>query len=318
MPTLPPNKNHEHHLDRQPGEVAKDGVSDTPSHSPSKPSGVQGLQSGAVSVGEAFRKSLANQPVTAVSLDPKTGRFTEGHGWPQSVIDAVHVEWMAGLKSLTQIGIDHNVPRTTVYHWAKTEGWGDRRSAMHANLKHSIDSAVVSQAAAAFRAEQGLDPLAPSSSGVQLRKELEAIAADAEDEDAPAAQSELVMQDYSASVAQVVAVHTRMAATSREVGEGLMERYKAGLKVLARKHAVKGKELEFMKMLGSISTSYATLSRAIKLAIETEREAMGIDRAPTGDAPPGDSPLAGNAPQTQPGSYEDIVRAAEARGERLQ
>jgi hypothetical protein len=319
MPKLPPDTNHEHNLSRQPGDEDKERGEGSPSPGLPPASGLQRPQSGAVSVGDAFRKSLASQVVTPVSKDLKTGKFTEGSGWPQSVIDAVHIEWQAGLKSLTQLSVDMGVPRTTISTWARENQWGDRRSAMQARLKEAIDSTVVSAAAKAFRAEQGLDPLPPTSSGDQLRAELEAIAADAQDEDAPAAQSELVMQDYSASVAQVVSIHTRMASTSREVGEGLMERYKAGVKALARKHATKGKEIEFMKMLGSIATSYATLSRAIKLAIETEREAMGIDRTPPGDTPPGDGPLAGgNAPVTQPGSYEDIVRQAEARGERLQ
>jgi hypothetical protein len=265
-----------------------------------------------MSVSDAFRKSLIPQG-KGNSPGSVATRFAAKYS--EETIEAVRLEYEAGLRSLAAIGRQYEVPRATISMWAREKGWVRNLGAKREEIKTLLAEHLIEDAASAYRKVQGKDAL-PDSAREEEEAELERLAAvDA------SARTEVVMQDYTRAVAETCRVHAAMAATARETGWALLERFKIAVSQLPGKQGSTFKaKTEWAILLGKVAGPYATLVRALQSAIEMEKKALGIE---AGDQPPPDqpqSPSAGGADPNPPpsGSYEDIIREAELRGQPLQ
>lgn len=236
--------------------------------------------------------------------DPITGKLVAPQ-YPEEVIKAVEIEWTAGVKTVSEIAKEYGMQRATIYAWSMAKGW-PKRADLQAQARQAINSKLMHDAVKEFRAN------APE----EVRNYLETLSAS--EQGTPkaaldAAKSAAILEDYAAVIARIIEAHRGLANDVVTVGSQLISMYKDGLEELRKQY--KGDPGALMKASSTFIVSYRGLVGSLQSAIDLQRQAFSMD-ATTGGAGDPNVPQGGDAP-TQPGSYEDIVREAEARGHSL-
>lgn len=228
--------------------------------------------------------------------------------FPPEVVSAVEVEWRAGMKSVSTIAEEFGIPRQTIYLWQARHRW-PARTDVRSQVQAAVNTHLVRSAVERYRAA------APADVRAHLEQITQAAGGDiglAED----AAKSAALIDDYAKVVSDIILTHRKLAVDTLAMGEQLIEVQRAGLIALKAQHA--GDPQMLAKLSKDFIASFQSLVRSIGAAITMQRAAFGMD-AQTGGGEGVDAEKAGDPSQgkTQPGSYEDVVRAAEARGEPL-
>jgi hypothetical protein len=232
---------------------------------------------------------LATQAARAKPAQGEGGKLSGSLAYPPEVIATIEAEWRAGLTPVSRMAKDSGIPTSTIYAWSVEKGWGERAKA-RAMAREAIDSAVIQRAVDAFR-EQHPAAAEPVSSD---------------------ARTEMVLADYALVVAEVVEAQRAQATDVVKIGTDLIAMYRTSVEVLAKKYA--HDELGQIKLVQAFITTYSTLIRSVAGAQALQRAAYGLNAPGEGG---GDTGSGGEVTSWQPGTYDDIVREAEARGERL-
>lgn len=258
-----------------------------PNDSESKPAGPVDVASPPLH-GRLERAQLADLVRRAKAEPRRDGRAINA-AFPLEIRAAVEAEWRAGIRPVSSIACDLGVSRELVYRWARQYSWPARRNAMQA-ARERIDAALIERAVAQVR----------RSAGVTGSADGEAVG----DAAACEARSDVAFETYATVVAEVVERQRQTATQVVELGATLLELQRAAIgHEKARGATGHGHGL---RELQSLVGGYSSLVRGLAVAVALQRRSFGLD---TDD----------DSVQTrfQPGSYDDIVREAESRGESL-
>lgn len=239
---------------------------------------------------------LATQAARAKPAQGEGGKLSGSLAYPPEVIATIEAEWRAGLTPVSRMSKDSGIPTSTIYAWSVERQWGERAKA-RAMAREAIDSAVIQRAVDAFREQH---PAAAEG------------AAEAAEPVSSDARTEMVLADYALVVAEVVEAQRSQATDVVKIGTDLIAMYRTSVEVLAKKYA--HDELGQIKLVQAFITTYSTLIRSVAGAQALQRAAYGLNSPGEGS---GDTGSGGEVTSWQPGTYDDIVREAEARGERL-
>jgi hypothetical protein len=227
--------------------------------------------------------------VRRTKAEPRRDGRAINAAFPPEIRAAVEAEWRAGIRPVSSIASDLGVSRELVYRWANQYGWPARRNAMQA-ARERIDAALINRAVAEFRRSAG------DSRGVETGSSNDAAASNA--------RSDVAFETYAVVVAEVVERQRRSATQAVNLGAALLEIQQAAIgHEKARETAGAAPAL---RELQTLISGYSSLIRGLAAAIALQRRSFGLDTDDEGAQTP-----------FQPGSYDEIVREAEARGESL-
>lgn len=224
------------------------------------------------------------------------GKLSGSLAYPAEVVAVIEAEWRAGLTPVSRMSKDSGIPTSTIYAWSVEKQWGERAKA-RAMAREAIDSAVIQRAVDAFREANPGAQVPETEAGEPLSSD---------------ARTEMVLADYALVVAEVVEAQRTQATDVVKIGTDLIAMYRTSVEVLAKKYA--HDELGQIKLVQAFITTYATLIRSVAGAQELQRAAYGLNAPGDGQ---GNASQGGEVTSWQPGTYDDVVREAEARGERL-
>lgn len=207
--------------------------------------------------------------------------------FPPEVRAAVEAEWRAGIRAVSAIASDFGLSREVIYRWARQEGWPTRRSAMQA-ARERIDAAIIERAVAQAR---GVSNPSPGAG--------DARPGDADLEDA---RSDLTFETYAAVVAEVVERQRFTATQAVDLGMALLRLQEAAIALEKPAEAPSGGAAP--RSLQTLIAGYGSLVRGLATAVALQRRSFGLD-----------SEDESAQSSFQQGSYDDVVREAEARGE---
>lgn len=222
-------------------------------------------------------------------------------------------EWELGLKNPTQIARELGIKgRTTLYSWATSDQWLPRGSTQAA-IRDTIDSQVISSAAAEMRA-RAADP--QTEADVKLREQMDLLGLDSA-ELAPDGQQ--IVREYSLAVTEVLRAHQTQAETACDIGGNLIAMYHAATTQL-RGHfertpgAKRDGILKRMEMIAKTGSQFAVLVRALAIAHQMQRDAFQVSKGATPAPNPGKGAMPPDEQPPAPGSYEEVLLEAERRG----
>lgn len=229
--------------------------------------------------------------------------------YTEDIIAAVEIEWRTGLRSISRIGRDFELNPDTIRQWAKARKWPSRPEAAR-EVRRAINDAVIDRATKSLRmdaasnrlqaaASAGGDPLA----GIVTSEQ----------------RADVLMQDYAVTVATVIEGMRGTATRALAVGQALLDEYQSSLAAVLRRTRGELKAGDqpddaVLAFIAKQMPTYKALITALRDASQLQRQAFGIGEAQGDVAPAGNDAGASGA---FPATYEDAVRAAEARGERL-
>jgi hypothetical protein len=216
-----------------------------------------------------------------------------GVAYPEAVVLAIEREWVAGVRSVLGIANAYGLSRSTVLFWARSRGWPPRAT-FKDSVRAQIDESVIEKAVSGFRS------LSSASSGLDESGATAPAGSEME-------RAEAIVSDYANIVANVVQAMRDTSGDAVGTGRTLLEGYKQSLEALMAGFKPNDKAAA-MKVLGPAASVYRTIVQALHTAYQLQRQAYGLDVVD----PQGANPGAG--PEQMGGTYEDAVRAAEARG----
>jgi hypothetical protein len=227
--------------------------------------------------------------------------------WPEDIVAAVEVEWRAGLRSVSRMARDFGMTRQSIEYMAKSRGWPSRASTAAAT-RQAVNEAVIERAVNMTRLAAASSRLTAAAAGNPDGDPLAGIVS-------PEARGDVLMADYAQSVACVVEGMRDASRIAVGVGRTLLDEYRQAIEAAiaetrtdVRAGKVKPHDAT-LALVGKQAAIFKTLVQAVRDAHQLQRQAYGLDAmAPDGNPPPGDM---------APGSYEDAVREAEAKGVRL-
>lgn len=222
--------------------------------------------------------------------------------YPDDVVAVIEAEWRAGLRPISEIASESGISRTLIYRWSVERNWPERAK-VRAMAREAIDSKVIARAVDAFRAEN-------PGRVAEVQDRLDALTA--EGVSAGDTRTELVLEDYALVVAAVVEAQRGTATKVAGIGDKLVAIYDSTVTEIAAKYA--NDDIGKLKATQAFIATFATLVRAVSAAHDMQRSAYGLNAHMEGG---GSMPGGGDGVSYQPGTYDDVVREAEARGERL-
>lgn len=219
-----------------------------------------------------------------------------GPSYPQAVVDAIHREWLAGVKSVNQMARDYGLPRTTILNWSSRFSWGARDDSRRLAVHSKVTAELIARAAAR---------VAPMPSADDDDEPQPSVMTVAEAQADPEKLAQAMVDDYAAVVANVVQRMRDTSGVAVETGRTLLDEYRLTLSAVML--AAKGDRARSLKALTALAGTYKTIASALHTAYQLQRQSYGLDAADT-DRPPG------AGPEALGGTYEDAVREAEERG----
>jgi division protein CdvB (Snf7/Vps24/ESCRT-III family) len=249
-----------------------------------------------------------------VAAEGLTGRRDENgrsvQVYSEDIIAAVEIEWRAGLRSISRMGRDFELNPETIRQWARARKWPPRAETAR-ETRRAVNEAVIDRALHSLRLDAASKRLQSAANGTGDPLDAAGVV-DSEQ------RADVLMQEYAITVATVIEGMRGTATKALEVGKTLLEEYQDSLaKVMKRTKTTLGAKDEpddaVLALIAKQMPTYKALISALQAAYALQRQAYGIGEGAGTD--PGEKMPAAN--EAFPGSYEDAVRAAEARGERL-